>query len=68
LTPPERWRTSARGSRHRRAPLETKQTDEQPTLDGLHREIEDLRASRKRLALVADAERRDIERALHEGV
>lgn len=49
-------------------PLEIKQTDEQPTLDGLRREIEELRASRKRLALVADAERRDIERALHEGV
>jgi signal transduction histidine kinase len=30
-------------------------------------EIEELRASRERLALVADAERRDIERALHEG-
>ena len=49
-------------------PLETEQTDEQPTLDRLRREIEELRASRKRLALVADAERRDIERALHEGV
>jgi signal transduction histidine kinase len=34
----------------------------------LHREIEELRASRRRLALAADAERRDIERALHEGV
>ena len=40
----------------------------QPTLDGLRREIEELRASRKRLALFADAERRGIERALHEGV
>ena len=49
-------------------PLETDQTDDQPTLDGLRREIEELRASRKRLALAADAERRDIERALHEGV
>ena len=48
--------------------METEQTDEQPTLDGLRREIEELRASRKRLALVADAERRGIERALHEGV
>ena len=48
--------------------LETEQADEQPTLDGLRREIEELRASRKRLALAADAERRDIERALHEGV
>ena len=34
----------------------------------MRREIEELRASRKRLALAADAERRDIERALHEGV
>jgi len=34
----------------------------------LRREIEELRASRKRLALAADAERRDIERALHAGV
>jgi signal transduction histidine kinase len=34
----------------------------------LRREIEELRASRERLARVADAERRDIERALHEGV
>ena len=56
------------GHRRRRVPLETDQTDEQPTLDGLRREIEELRASRKRLALAADAERRDIERALHEGV
>ena len=49
-------------------PLETEQTDEQPTLDGLRREIEELRASRERLALAADAERRGIERALHGGV
>ena len=34
----------------------------------MRREIEELRVSRKRLALTADAERRDIERALHEGV
>jgi signal transduction histidine kinase len=49
-------------------PLETEQTDEQATLEGLRREIEELRASRRRLALAADAERRGIERALHEGV
>ena len=48
--------------------METEQTEEQPTLDGLRREIEELRASRKRLALAADAERRGIERALHGGV
>ena len=57
-----------RESGHRGHPLETEQTDEQPTVDGLRREIEELRASRKRLALAADAERRDIERSLHEGV
>ena len=48
--------------------METEQTDEQPTLDELRREIGELRASRERLALDADAERRGIERALHEGV
>ena len=53
---------------HRRHPLETEKTEEQPTLDGLRREIEELRASRERLALAADAERRGIERALHGGV
>jgi signal transduction histidine kinase len=46
----------------------TEQADEQSTLDGLRREIEELRASRKRLAVADDAERRDIERALHGGV
>ena len=59
---------NCRGSGHWRYPLETEQTEEQPTLDGLRRQIEELRASRKRLALAADAERRDIEQALHEGV
>jgi signal transduction histidine kinase len=34
----------------------------------LRRQIEELRASRRRLALAADVERRGIERALHEGV
>ncbi len=34
----------------------------------MRREIEELRASRERLALAADAERRDIERTLHQGV
>jgi signal transduction histidine kinase len=34
----------------------------------LRRQIEELRASRKRLALAADADRRGIERALHENV
>jgi signal transduction histidine kinase len=37
-------------------------------LDGLRLEVAELRASRKRLALATDAERRSIEHALHEGV
>jgi len=49
-------------------PLEGEQTEEQPTLDGLRREIAELRASRQRLALAADTERRDIERTLHQGI
>jgi signal transduction histidine kinase len=57
----ERRRTGGR-------PLETGRTDEQRTIDGLRREIAELRASRTRLASVSDAERRQIERALHEGV
>lgn len=48
-------------------PLETEPTDD-ATLEALRREIDELRASRARLALAADAERRSIERALHEGV
>ena len=48
--------------------METGQTDERHTVDGLRREIEELSASRTRLAQAADAERRVIERALHEGV
>ena len=46
----------------------TGQTDDEPTIDALRREIEELRASRARLASANDAERRDIERALHAGV
>ena len=37
-------------------------------LDALRLEIAELRASRRRLAVGADTERRSIERALHEGV
>ena len=37
-------------------------------LDALRLEVEELRASRRRLAMTADAERREIERELHEGV
>jgi signal transduction histidine kinase len=38
------------------------------TLDRLHLEVAELQASRKRLALAADAERRRIEHDLHSGV
>jgi signal transduction histidine kinase len=37
-------------------------------LDGLRREVDELRASRRRLAVADDAERRNIERALHDDV
>ena len=48
--------------------MENEESEQQPTLDGLRREIEELRVSRERLSMAADAERRDIERALHDGV
>jgi signal transduction histidine kinase len=48
--------------------LENEGSEQQPTLDGLRREIEELRSSRERLARAADAERRDFERTLHDGV
>ncbi len=41
---------------------------QQATLDELRREVEELRASRERLVLAADAESRAIERALHDGL
>jgi signal transduction histidine kinase len=41
---------------------------QQETLDRLRQEVEVLRASRERIVLAADADRRDIERALHDGV
>lgn len=45
-----------------------RQADGVRALDGLRVESDDLRASRKRLALAADAERRGFERSLHDGV
>jgi signal transduction histidine kinase len=56
------------GSRPPEASLESEQTEQEATPDELRREIGELRVSRTRLARVADAERRGIERALHEGV
>ncbi len=43
-------------------------TDVERELDGLRQEVAELRASRRRLALANDADRRRIERALHDGV
>ena len=45
--------------------LEAPRTDD---LDELRREIADVRASRERLALAGDDERRNLERALHDGL
>ena len=42
--------------------------DESASLERLRGEIEELRASRARIAAAADGERRRIERALHDGV
>lgn len=48
--------------------LEAREADVLRELDRLRLEIADLRASRKRLALTTDEERRSTERALHTGV
>jgi signal transduction histidine kinase len=55
-------------SRPRRSNLEAPHDDAVAEPDALRAEVAELRASRERLALAADAERRDIERALHAGV
>jgi signal transduction histidine kinase len=48
--------------------LEERRDDVLRGVDALRLEVEELRASRRRLAMTADAERRSIERELHEGV
>lgn len=48
--------------------MEAPRTDVIRELDELRLEVAELRASRARLLLAADAERRDIERALHDGL
>jgi signal transduction histidine kinase len=48
--------------------VETRQTAASRELDRLRAEVVDLRASRRRLAEIDDAERRRIERELHQGV
>ncbi len=51
-----------------RSPWRIGTSTQMRALDGLRLESDELRASRKRLALAADAERRRIERELHDGV
>jgi len=46
--------------------VEAPETDETRALDELRLEVGELRASRRRLVVAADAERREIERALHD--
>jgi signal transduction histidine kinase len=48
--------------------VEAKEPDPREQIDALRLEIEELRASRRRLVLAADAERRGFERALHDGL
>jgi signal transduction histidine kinase len=48
--------------------VEAPEADETRALDELRVEVGQLRASRTRLVLAADAERREIERALHDGL
>jgi len=49
--------------------LEARQDETPPeSLDRLRRDVAELRASRQRIVLAADADRRAIERDLHEGV
>ena len=78
LPSPDRVASLFHGTRARRGNLsecsEVQEVDvlgERKTdieLDELRREIEELRASRRRLAVADDAERRNIERALHDDV
>ena len=51
-----------------RSALGDREADDMRALDELRVESDEVRASRKRLALAADAERRGLERALHDGV
>ena len=48
--------------------LREREADAMGQLDELRREVDELRASRRRLAVADDAERRTIERALHDDV
>jgi signal transduction histidine kinase len=70
LTRPGAMTDNFRESTSRRTiTVETTDADAlRETLDRLHLEAEELRAARKRLVLAADADRRRIERDLHQGV
>ena len=69
LTSALRWRTTCeRVPRRRSQTALARQVDVLRELDRLRVEIEALRASRKRLVVAADADRRSIERDLHDGV
>lgn len=68
LTARMQWRTTSEVHDKEVGPLEA-QHDEAPgeTLERLSLEVEKLRASRERLVVAADADRRAIERELHDG-
>src|SRR5436190_20046292 len=69
LTTALRSRTTCRSRGGGRRILDRPSVEsQQASIDRLRREIAELRASRKRIVLAADAERRALERALHETV
>jgi signal transduction histidine kinase len=69
-TAPERraWNSANAPRRGRRIALTEPDADAGRELDALRREVDELGASRRRLAVADDTERRNIERALHDGV
>jgi signal transduction histidine kinase len=68
LTALGRWRKTSGSRRRRCIDVKRPRTEDLRQLDDLRLEVEDLRASRERLALAHEAERRVFERALHDGV
>jgi signal transduction histidine kinase len=48
--------------------VETRESEMRDELDALRRQVEELHASRRRLVLATDTERRAFERALHDGL
>ena len=59
---------NSRGRVRRWFVLDAKEPDAREELDALRLELAELRASRRRLVLAADVERRGFERALHDGL